>query len=228
MNCILYDKCNHIDCEKDFCEKKFRTERLYDYAKMSWKQRQHIKLVPDNNAQDIESFKRLHHIEQDIINFIAKNKHLFIYSAQCGNGKSSWAARMLQSYFDKIWVRADLSCHGLFIHVPSFLNQVKASISVPSEEVDYIKENILKAEIVVWDEIAEKPGTEFELNLLLSLINQRINAGKTNIYTANRLPAELSAILGERLASRIANESVNVQLFGKDKRASMTGKDDEY
>ena len=62
-------------------------------------------------------------------------------------------------------------------------------------------------------------GTEFETTNLLSLIESRINSGKTNIFTSNLSNEELHIALGDRLASRICNLDYNIELHGGDKRS---------
>ena len=96
---------------------------------------------------------------------------------------------------------------------------LKENISGHSEYAEFINANIKAADLVIWDDIAAKVGSEFELNHLLSLINYRMDAGKSNIFTTNLGPRELKTALGERLASRISNKSINIELKGSDKRA---------
>ena len=45
-----------------------------------------------------------------------------------------------------------------------------------------------------------------------------MDAGKSNIFTSNLGKRELSNALGERLASRICNKSIDIELQGADKR----------
>ena len=57
------------------------------------------------------------------------------------------------------------------------------------------------------------------MELILSIIDSRISAGKSNIYTTNLVDSELVKSLGDRLYSRIVNYSNYViELKGKDKR----------
>ena len=42
--------------------------------------------------------------------------------------------------------------------------------------------------------------------------------GKSNIFTSNLGSKELANSLGERLASRICNKSIDIELHGSDKR----------
>ena len=216
--CFLYNMCNHKDCDKDFCLRKFKMDTLYSKALMTESQKQHITLRVDEDNTDLEQFKQLAAIEQNILTFVNEGKNLYLHSANCGNGKSSWSLRLVEAYFNKIWARTDLKCRALFISVPRFLLALKDNITTKSDYIDYIKENVLEADLVIWDDIAAKMGSEFELNHLLNIIDNRISLGKSNIYTSNLNRQQLYNALGKRLTSRIANMSLDIELFGADKR----------
>lgn len=216
--CFSYANCNHKDCDKEFCLRRYKLTNLYDSALLSESQRRHISLRVDSDNTDIEEFKRLANIEANIVDFVKAGKNLFIHSSNCGNGKTSWAIRMIESYFNKIWPISDLTCKALFISVPRFLIALKESISKPNEYADYIKDNILDADLVVWDDIAAKVGSDYEINHLLSLIDSRMAVGKANIYTSNLANKDMYVALGERLASRVCNTSIDIELHGADKR----------
>lgn len=216
--CYMYDFCNRKDCDKDFCIRKYKMDSLYSAALMTENQKQHIVLRVDQDGTDLDQFKQLAAIEQDIINFITNGKNLYLHSANCGNGKSSWSLRLIEAYFNKIWARSEPKCRVLFISVPRFLLALKDNITTKNAYVDYVKENVLEADLVVWDDIAAKVGSEFELNHLLNIIDNRLALGKSNIYTSNLNRQQLYTALGERLTSRIANMSVDIELFGSDKR----------
>lgn len=216
--CYLYDNCNHKDCDKDFCLRKYKMDSLYSAALMTESQKQHVTLKIDQDGTDLEQFQQLAAIEHDITKFIEDGKNLYLHSSNCGNGKSSWSLRLAEAYFNKIWARSDARCRVLFISVPRFLLALKDNISVKSEYVEYIKDNVLEADLVIWDDIAAKMGSEFELTHLLNIIDNRLALGKSNIYTSNLNRQQLYAALGERLTSRIANMSVDIELRGADKR----------
>jgi DNA replication protein DnaC len=214
----MYDFCNRKDCDKDFCIRKYKMDSLYSAALMTENQKQHIVLRVDQDGTDLEQFKQLAAIEQDIVNFITNGKNLYLHSANCGNGKSSWSLRLIEAYFNKIWARSEPKCRVLFISVPRFLLALKDNITAKNAYVDHVKENVLEADLVVWDDIAAKVGSEFELNHLLNIIDNRLALGKSNIYTSNLNRQQLYTALGERLTSRIANMSIDIELFGSDKR----------
>ena len=217
-NCSYKNKCNGIDCENDFCMRKYRVDCLYDKSLLTDKQRQVGKLFIDQDGTDLHEFQQLAKLEQNIDKFVESGANLYIHSYNCGNGKTSWSIRLMTSYFDKIWPKSNFDCQALFISVPRYLLALKASISGKNEYADTVNKYILGADLVVWDDIATKMGTEFELNHLLNIINTRMDNGKSNIFTSNLGNKELINALGERLASRICNKSIDIELHGADKR----------
>lgn len=221
--CFLYDVCNHKDCDKDFCLRKYKMDSLYSAALMTESQKKHVTLRVDEDGTDLEQFQQLASIEQNIVSFINEGKNLYIHSANCGNGKSSWSLRLAEAYFNKIWARTEPKCRVLFISVPRFLLALKDDITTKNAYVAYIKENVLEADLVIWDDIAAKMGSEFELTHLLNIIDNRLSLGKSNIYTSNLNRQQLYNALGERLTSRIANMSIDIELHGADKRILKLG-----
>ena len=226
--CYLKDKCwKYHNCDAEckhsnvYCPKLFRTDFLFNESLLSDKQRKYIPLRIDEDGTDREAFSRLKSIETHIDQFVESGANLFLHSTKCGNGKTAWALRLVQTYVDKIWHKSDLRCRVLFIHVPRFLLALKDSISSNNEYVNHIKKNVLEADIVVFDEVATKSFSTFEHEHILSLINTRIDMNKTNIYTSNIAGAELREKVGERLYSRIVNMSVDIELFGSDKRGTV-------
>jgi DNA replication protein DnaC len=198
-------------------------DSLYSAALMSESQKKRIALKVDEDGTDLEQFKQLAAIENNIVNFITEGKNLYLHSANCGNGKSSWSVRLAQAYFNKIWARTEGKCRVLFISVPRYLLAIKDNISNRNTYAEYVKENVLEADLVIFDDIAAKMGSEFELTHLLNIIDNRISLGKSNIYTSNLNRQQLYNALGERLTSRVANMSIDIELRGADKRVLTNG-----
>ncbi len=221
--CWLKDNCSHIDCDK-FCMRHYKLDYLYNQALISDVQRKHITFKIENGAigeEDLEAFKSLQKIENNILDFVANGDSLYIHSKICGNGKTSWALRLVQTYFNKIWPYCNLECKALYINVPRFLLALKDNITTKSDYVEHIKENVLDCDLVVWDEIGTKGLTQFEHENILSLINARIDLGKANIYTSNLTDEELHTAIGDRLYSRIVNLSDTYVFNGADRRGTI-------
>lgn len=216
-DCWLKDECNQKDCDS-FCMRLFKLDYLYKEALISASQRKHVALRIDADGTDEQAFSVLKNIENNIESFISQGKNLYIHSTNTGNGKSSWALRFIQTYFNRVWLKSSLRCRALFINVPRFLLSLKENISEKSDYVAHIKENILTCDIVVWDDIATKQTSIFESEHLYSMIEARIVDGKSNIFTSNLTAVEMHKALGDRLYSRIVNLSQDIELKGSDKR----------
>lgn len=216
-NCFLYNKCNHVHCNDSFCMRRYKMERIYANSLVPAKYQANTELFIDKDGTDYAEFIQLQGIAKDIEGFVGRGENLYICSEICGNGKTSWATKLLWCYANRIWPSASDGCKVLFIYVPDFILNIKANISSYNEEANFILDNYLNADIVVWDDLATKAASQFELDHLLRMINDRVSAGKTNIYTSNKDIDSLSAIFDERLASRVRMSTV-IKLKGKDKR----------
>ena len=222
VKCWLFDRCNHIDCGKDYCARRFKLEHLYENALLSDKQRSPIRLFLDSDHADETVFVRLKNIERAAVDFVRSGKNLYMYSPTCGVGKTSWAVRLAQAYLNdpRVWAKSSIEeSPVLFVSVPQYLLALKANISEKNEYATHIKNNIFDADLVIFDDIATKTTTPFESENLLSIIDQRIASGKSCVFTSNLSKAELQQSLGDRLTSRIFNYSECLQFKGKDKRA---------
>lgn len=207
---------------EQFCLKWFKIDELQNEALLTEKQKIPIKMLLDKNKTDKKAFDRLKEIENNIEQFVNQGGNLYIYSHIVGNGKSYWAVKLLRSYFEKIWYKTGLKCRGLFINVPRYFISLKDSFNNYSDYIDHIKNNVLTSDLVVWDDIATKGFTEFEMESLLNIINNRVNAGKANIYTSNLAGEELKQAMGDRLYSRVANMSEMIIFNSTDKRGILT------
>ena len=212
-NCLYENKCN-----KSFCMKNYKVDYYFNQAYIPETKRTKPVLFIDKDGSDEESFTRLANIEKNIETFVNDGKNIYLYSNNTGNGKTSWSLRLAGDYINTVWLKKSMKPIVLFISVPKFLLELKANISAKSDYIQHILENVIDCDLVIWDDIGSKNGTEFEISHLLSIIDQRINNGKSNIYTSNVSDNELHQILGDRLYSRVFNYSECIQIFGKDKR----------
>lgn len=231
--CWMKDTCKKYQnfskdcpCRTDdvFCIKLFKLQQLYDLSLLTDKQRVRIPLRIDADGTDRKEFERLSSIESDVIRYFAEQGNsLYIYSMNVGNGKTTWAIRLLQSYLTSVWYKCDIDCKALFVSVPKYLIAVKDNISEVNEYAQHVKKYIYSADIVVFDDIATKSATQFEHEMLFNMIDTRVNLGKSNIFTSNMDYTGLVNTVGERIASRIFNTSEKIKFEGKDKRALGVG-----
>lgn len=166
--------------------------------------------------EDYDQFETLANIKDDIVQFVRNGENLFIASENTGNGKTSWAIKILLKYFDEVWAGNGLKVRGLFVHVPTLLLQLKNFNAPLSEEY---KQNLINADVVVWDEIASTSISTYDYSNLLMFMENRVLNEKSNIFTSNCISKEgLEDVIGVKLASRIWNTSEIIIFKGKDKR----------
>jgi DNA replication protein DnaC len=180
------------------------------------KKRQYpVSLMPD--TVDYNVFCLLAEIKDDIVNFVNNGENLYLYSTNTGNGKTTWAIKLMLKYFDSVWAGNGFKCRGLFIHVPTFLTQLKDFNNV-DEEFERIKSILKEVDLVIWDDIASTDLSSYDHSQLLTYIDQRILKQKSNIFTGNLGNKDIEKALGQRLSSRVWNSSVKYELKGKDRR----------
>jgi len=172
--------------------------------------------ITDNNNIDLKAFRRLSDIRKDIVNFVEQGKNLYICSEYSGNGKTSWAIKMLHTYFHYKAVGSYETLRGMFVSVPKLLLQLKDfNDPVPKS----YKDNLEKVDLVIWDDIAVSGISQYDYTQLFTLVDERMLAEKANIFTSNVVgEQELSKIFGNRLTSRIYYSSEIIELKGKDMR----------
>ena len=223
--CYLSRTCKkYINTECDgtqdnFCQKLFRINSIYERAGLSDFQKKHIGLLVD--SEDQECYNQLYQLTKKVQTIVDNGSNLYLYSKTPGNGKTSWAIKFIQSYVDSKWYSIPVSTVALFLNVPKFFSDIKFSFDVQNEWVTHVKKNVYSVDLVVWDDIGTKGLTDFEREMLLSIINARVENRKANIFTSNCSPKELESILQPRLASRILSNAMTFEFMGKDKRYLM-------
>ena len=90
---------------------------------------------------------------RNIEKYVDNGDSFVLYSNGTGNGKTSWAIKIMLSYFDKIWAGNGFRTRGYFVYVPDLLNRAKANISNPDEEYQEIMENIKDVDLLILDDI---------------------------------------------------------------------------
>ena len=167
--------------------------------------------------EDYDSYIELANIKDNIVDFVESGKNLYICSNATGNGKTSWAIKLLLRYFNEIWAGNGLKVRGLYVNVPTLLLKLKNFNNPLSEEYKY---NLMTCDLLVWDDIAATDRlTEYDLAQMLSYIDYRISENKSNIFTGNITSSEqMRKLLTPRITSRIWNNSQVIIFNGKDMR----------
>ena len=173
-----------------------------------------IHLRPQPN--DRRAFDKLATIREDIDTFVEQGKNLYICGKIPGNGKTSWAIKMLQTYFHYVAEGNMFTVKGMFVSVPDLLLKMKDFSNPLSNEY---KENLKTCDLLILDDIAVTGISQYDYLQLFTLIDSRILAGKSIIFTSNVTDIKkLEEVIGERLASRVMGTSIVIEIKGGDMR----------
>lgn len=212
MDC-WYERVCQNECS-NLCLRYNEMKYLMDNSDVPPNRQIPDKLVPEN--VDRKAFEQLNDIRLDVGNFVKNGENLYIWSIHTGNGKTSWALKILLRYFNDIWAGNGFRVRGKFVHVPTLLIKLKDFNNPLSDEY---KSAILDCDLVVFDDIASTGISQYDLSQLLVYIDHRSLYGKSTIFTGNIAPKDLQSVLGERLASRVtARNTTKIELKGADRR----------
>lgn len=217
---VLKDDCWYKDvCTYNQCVNCIRYSEMKYLIENSGIPKKRQKPVTLNGGKDLNAFVELDKIRQDILNFVEDGESVYIFSENTGNGKTSWAIKLLLKYFDSIWAGNGFRVRGYFQHVPTLCNTLKDFSNATVELKNELKHKLETVDLVVWDDIASTKLSDYDLQQLLPIIDIRVSEGLANIYTGNITTKEgMEKALGNRLASRIWNVSTLIEFHGKDRR----------
>ena len=211
--CWYKDSCED-DC--DTCNVFFQMKYQMTHSGLPEAKQKPIRLYLTEDKVDERAFNRLTDIRKNIVDFVEDGKNLYLCSKWTGNGKTSWAIKMLHTYFHYTAVGNYDNLKGMFISTSELLLQLKDFNNPVSKT--YL-DNLKNVDLVVWDDIAVSGMSNYDFTQLYTIIDKRILAEKSNIFTSNQPTVEgFADLMGNRLASRIYYTSEIVELKGKDMR----------
>lgn len=200
-SCIRYKEMNYLIANSNIPENRQHSQSLH---------------AP---KCDYDAFCRLAEIKNSITEFVADGKNLYITSENTGNGKTTWAIKLMLKYFDDMWAGNGFKERGLFIHVPTFLLKCK-DFGSKDENFERMKQLLPSIDLVVWDDIASTELSAYDYSQLLMYLDIRISDYRSNIFTGNITSRDnLQKALTSKLTSRIWSNNTEIITFkGGDKR----------
>ena len=196
------------NCEND-CIKFIEMKYLLENSGLPKKFQGPVKI--HNSRVDSEEYQLPHEIADDIEAFVKDGENLIIMSKRTGNGKTTWACKLLTKYLDKVAIGNAFRDRALFVSFTDFKMKCKDFDNKEFDLVGYRKK-LENVDLVVWDDIADTELTDYEY------LEQRLSKGLSNIYTSNMVGKELEGYVGKRLYSRMVNGSVQIEFNETDKR----------
>ena len=160
----------------------------------------------------------LDNYKNDVLSMVDEGRGLYIWGKSTGNGKTSWACKIMSYFFRKIAFNTGLENEGLYIFLPTFLEDLRDNYDNKDPEFDEILRMIKTCRLLIIDDIGAERVTDWVRERMVSIINTRVSNNLTTIYTSNLSPEELRSELGDRIASRVLGSSQVVEITSGDRR----------
>lgn len=217
MRCYAENYCkkNKQECS-EICGGYRVLKALFNLSRIPVSYQYNIPLVPERG--DLPKYEELNDFMKDVVENVDTGQGLYIWSVGTGTGKTSWACKIMGYYFRKIAFRSGLENEGLYIFLPTFLENLRSMYDNPDPEFEEELEMVKKCKLLIVDDIGAEKPSEWVRERLLSFINTRVSNGLSTIYTSNLSLEELEIKMGQRVASRIKGSTKEIQLSGSDRR----------
>ena len=213
------------DEDMELSKSDIRMLRMSLLPEYQW---QEDELIPDEC--DIATYDRLNKIRNNLDDFLGnKINNIVICGKNLGCGKTSWALKLLLTYFEIceprfVGVDSDeldrgLFDIGIFLQTAPFL--VKMKQFGGNDDAYKLYQRLEKTEFAVFDDISAVHMSNYDYNILYALVETRVFAHLPCIYTTNITSKEkMEELLGPRLADRIWEKSLIIELKGSSYRGS--------
>jgi DNA replication protein DnaC len=166
---------------------------------------------------DSESFKRLVEIRKDLSHFLSSElNNLVICSSNLGNGKTSWAVKLMLTYIemqkgkldyvDEKKINVDNYDYCVFCQSVPFLVEMKQFGSNKKSYEMY--QRLCRTNLAIIDDLGAASMSQYDYNIIYAIFEKRLFEGRPTIVTtnfANKESAEKE--LGPRLVDRIWSNS---------------------
>lgn len=213
-DCILKDTCprhQKVGCDAG-CTIQPEFMYLYETSGIPKNMMQKTTLYPAK--RDNESFCTLKDIQLDIDNFVEDGRILYLWSNNCGSGKTAWACKLLKTYLAVICIGNSFKDRARFIYVPSLLLLAK---EFNDDSRQTILDMLNTLDLVILDDIGAVQNSNYDLTILSDIIDTRYRNGLSTIFTSNLSPTNLEQSIGSRLKDRICSDIV-IELKGSSHR----------
>lgn len=184
---------------------------------------QHVESTLFPDACDTEAWEQLTQIRNNLDRFMSSSKNnLVICGKNLGCGKTEWALKMMLTYIENNKHRFDFADISeieranvaVFCLTVPFLVDIKQFNH--NEKAYEMKDRLKTAELVVFDDIAALPMSNYDYSNMYSVVEDRLWNGLPTIYTTNIVSQEdLEKEIGPRLAERIWKTSKVIELRGR-------------
>lgn len=161
------------------------------------------------SGKDLEKYKYLDYVKNNIEEFIKNGCNLYIYSPYLGNGKTSWAVKILNQHIKNVCESGNTNTNlvGLFVNVDEFLVTQVKPLKIDQSFIKLCQQ----VDLLVLDDIGVAALNSLEEQVLTSIINTRLINGKSTIYTSIVIDNDLNKLVGSRISSKIIDACTIVE-----------------
>nr|DAI22204.1 MAG TPA: Replicative helicase [Caudoviricetes sp.] len=168
---------------------------------------------------DSDAWNWLEDYRCNVVEHVKNGKSIVITSPIVGNGKTSWAIRLLQRYIAETALDGRLVDKAVFCVSSSMLEIFGdfGYFETSIEFFDYLN-RLKNCDLLVIDEIGSGRITQVSYNHFYDLVNYRVDNNLATIYTTNYNDEQIKDALGERLYSRIYDMSTVIEFSASNVR----------
>jgi DNA replication protein DnaC len=167
---------------------------------------------------ELPAFEALNEYKEKVLEKVEVGEGLYIWGKSTGNGKTSWACKIMSHYFRKIAFDTGLENEGLYIFLPTFLEDLRNNYEDKDPDFEQVLTMVKSCKLLIIDDIGAERVTDWVRERVVSIINTRVSNNLATIYTSNLSPEELKEELGDRIASRVVGSSQVIEMVGGDRR----------
>ncbi|HSH50403.1 MAG TPA: ATP-binding protein [Bacteroidales bacterium] len=150
-------------------------------------------------------------VNEDDLSVIKSGKGLFLFG-DAGSGKTLYSCAVAFEYLRRCFIYPDYPKEPeiKFVSIPNLLEEIKASFSnnqstqIPQRSTNDILEHYSNLDFLILDDLGTEQTTDWSLNILRMIINNRYENLLRTIITSNLDLEELSVQVDDRVSSRIS------------------------
>lgn len=183
-----------------------RTERLFGQSRIGTR----FQSRTFETFETDETNRRAYELCRKLADDFPHTTRGLLLSGGCGSGKTHLAAAIVHALLRR-------GCHALFLTSGRYLDTLKGAFG-NAELLRSLQEEVRCAALLVLDDLGAEHTGDWSRSELFSLLNDRYENMRPTVLTTNLSLAELTARLGERTVSRIAEMTDGVRLRSPDRR----------
>lgn len=160
-------------------------------------------LFPEDG--DVPAFETLDSIKEDVVSFVEEGRFLLLHGDK-GTSKTTWAIKIMKSYFARICIGNRYTQQGIFTYMPSFI--LKSKDFENRDQMNELIENVATLPFAILDDIAITENSKYDNTIFNYVVNERYSRGLSTIFTSNIHPDRLNRFMDDRAVDRICSDIV--------------------